>query len=267
MAQRLQYSLMCKFWLKNCKIRYPTPVNTLHGLFFLPERKFNSFRNFRTSYIVNHTYLCGMEIILKYFPDLTKTQQAQFAQLLPLYREWNEKINVVSRKDIDNLYERHILHSLAIAKMVQFEPGAQILDLGTGGGLPGIPLAILFPETKFTMVDGTGKKIRVANSIIDKIGLKNAVAKHVRAEELNRKFDFVLARAVTGLDRLFEWTRKLLKRKQNHGTPNGLITLKGGNVNAEIVKLPGRQYVEVYVISDFFEEEYFEEKFVVYVQG
>ena len=208
-----------------------------------------------------------MEIILKYFPDLTETQKEQFAQLKPLYTEWNEKINVVSRKDIDNLYERHILHSLAIAKMVSFMPGGQILDLGTGGGLPGIPLAILFPETKFTMVDGTGKKIRVANSIIDKIGLKNAVAKHMRAEELNRKFDFVLARAVTRIDRLQAWTRKLLKKKQNHGLPNGLITLKGGDVNSEIAKMPGNNYVEVYVISDYFDEEYFEEKFVVYVQG
>lgn len=212
-------------------------------------------------------YLCRMDIILKYFPDLTDTQREQFAALQGLYSEWNEKINVVSRKDIDNLYERHILHSLAIAKMVRFNPGAQVLDLGTGGGLPGIPLAILFPETKFTLADGTGKKIRVANSIIDKIGLKNAAAKHTRAEDLNRKFDFVLARAVTRLNRLYEWTRKLLKRKQSHGTPNGLITLKGGNVNAEIAELPGNQYVEVYVISDFFEEEYFEEKFVVYVQG
>jgi len=182
-----------------------------------------------------------MEIILKYFPDLTETQKEQFAQLKPLYTEWNEKINVVSRKDIDNLYERHILHSLAIAKMVSFMPNGQILDLGTGGGLPGIPLAILFPETKFTMVDGTGKKIRVANSIIDKIGLKNAVAKHTRAEELNQK--------------------------QIHGLPNGLITLKGGDVNSEIASMPGNNYVEVYVISDYFEEEYFEEKFVVYVQG
>lgn len=208
-----------------------------------------------------------MEIILKYFPDLTDKQKEQFAQLQPLYTEWNEKINVVSRKDIDNLYERHILHSLAIAKMVNFVPGGQILDLGTGGGLPGIPLAILFPETKFTLVDGTGKKIRVANSIIDKIGLKNAVAKHIRAEELNRKFDFVLARAVTRLHRLQEWTKKLLKKKQSHGIPNGLITLKGGDVPSEIAAMPGNNYVEMYVISDYFEEPYFEEKFVVYVQG
>lgn len=208
-----------------------------------------------------------MDIILKYFPDLTETQKEQFAQLQPLYAEWNEKINVISRKDIDNLYERHILHSLAIAKMVRFEPGASILDLGTGGGLPGIPLAILFPETKFVMVDGTGKKIRVANSIIDKIGLKNAVAKHTRAEDLKQRFDFVLARAVTRLDRLVDWTRRRLKKKQIHGQPNGLITLKGGNVNAEIADLPRNEYVEVYVISDYFEEEFFEEKFVVYVQG
>lgn len=208
-----------------------------------------------------------MDIILKYFPDLTEKQKEQFAQLKPLYTEWNDKINVISRKDIDNLYERHILHSLSIARVVQFESGASILDLGTGGGLPGIPLAILFPETKFTLVDGTGKKIRVANSIIDKIGLKNAVAKHTRAEDLKHKFDFVLARAVTKLDRLVDWTRRKLKRQQLHGLPNGLITLKGGNVNQEITDLPRNEYVEVYVISDYFEEEYFQEKYVVYVQG
>lgn len=208
-----------------------------------------------------------MDIILKYFPNLTDVQKEQFAQLLPLYKEWNEKINVVSRKDIENLYERHILHSLVIAKIISFEPGAEVLDLGTGGGLPGIPLAILFPETKFLMVDGTGKKIRVAQSIIDTIGLKNAQAKNIRAEEQKKRFDFVLARAVTRLDKLVDWTKKLLKKKQIHGLPNGLITLKGGNVPAEIADLPRNEYVEMYPISDFFDEEFFEEKFVVYVQG
>ena len=208
-----------------------------------------------------------MDILLNYFPDLTEEQQAQFAQLLPLYKEWNEKINVISRKDIDNLYERHILHSLAIAKAFPFDDGASVLDLGTGGGLPGIPLAILFPEVQFMMIDGRGKKIRVAQSIIDKLGLKNAKAKHIRAEDLKQRFDYVTARAVTQLDKLVVYIRKLLRKKQNFGLPKGLITLKGGNIFDEIKSLPNNEYVEAYPITDFFEEDYFEEKFVVYVQG
>ncbi len=208
-----------------------------------------------------------MEIIKKYFPQLSPLQVRQFEQLQPLYSEWNQKINVISRKDIDNLYERHILHSLAIARLYTFLPNAQILDLGTGGGFPGIPLAIFFPETQFTLIDGTGKKIKVVEAIKTALQLKNVHPKHIRAEELKQHFDFVVSRAVTQLDQLINWSFRLLKKKQQHATPNGLIALKGGKVYAEIKALPRKEYVEVEPISNIFEEEYFKEKYVVYVQG
>ncbi len=208
-----------------------------------------------------------MDIIKKYFPDLTPLQVQQFEQLLLLYRDWNQKINVISRKDIDNLYERHVLHSLAIAKLYNFLPGAEVLDLGTGGGFPGIPLAIFFPETQFMLIDGTGKKIRVVEEVKTALGLKNVRAKQVRAEELKQRFDFVISRAVTQLDKLITWSFRLLKKKHQHAIPNGLITLKGGNVHTEIKALPRKEYVEIEPISNFFEEGFFEEKFVVYVQG
>lgn len=208
-----------------------------------------------------------MDIIKKYFPQLSPTQIQQFEQLQPLYRDWNQKINVISRKDIDNLYERHVLHSLAIAKLYTFLPGAEVLDLGTGGGFPGIPLAIFFPETKFTLIDGTGKKIRVVEEVKTALGLTNVRAKQIRAEELKQHFDFVVSRAVTQLDQLITWSFRLLKKKQQHAIPNGLIALKGGKVHAEIKALPRKEYVEVDPISNLFEEEFFEEKYVVYVQG
>lgn len=208
-----------------------------------------------------------MDIIKKYFPQLTPTQIQRFEQLQPLYREWNQKINVISRKDIDNLYERHILHSLVIGKLYSFLPNAEILDLGTGGGFPGIPLAILFPETNFTLIDGTGKKIRVVEEIKAALGLKNVKAKQIRAEELKQHFDFVVSRAVTQLDQLIIWSFRLLKKKQRHAIPNGLIALKGGKVQAEIKALPHKEYVEVDPISNLFEEDFFKEKYVVYVQG
>ncbi len=208
-----------------------------------------------------------MDIILKYFPKLSEKQKEQFAQLEPLYKEWNQKINVISRKDIDNLYPHHILHSLAIARLAFFAPGAEILDLGTGGGLPGIPLAILFPETQFTLVDGTRKKVLVANEIIQAIGLKNAQSRQVRAEEMKEKFDFVVCRAVASLDKLVEWSFPRIKKKQQHALPNGLITLKGGDIESEIKALPKSSYTEYYPLSDFFEEKYFQEKYVVYVQA
>jgi len=208
-----------------------------------------------------------MDIIKKYFPNLTPTQIQQFEQLQKLYSEWNQKINVISRKDIDNLYERHILHSLAIAKLYTFLPGAEILDLGTGGGFPGIPLAIFFPETQFTLIDGTGKKIRVVEEVKTALGLNNVRAKQIRAEELKHHFDFVVSRAVTQLDQLINWSFRLLKKKQQHAIPNGLIALKGGKVQAEIKALPRKEYVEVDPISNFFEEDFFKEKYVVYVQG
>lgn len=207
-----------------------------------------------------------MQNILQYFPNLTPLQQQQLEKLGPLYKEWNEKINVISRKDIDNLYERHILHSLAIAKVTHFVPNAEILDLGTGGGFPGIPLAILFPETRFLLVDGTGKKIRVVQEVIDALELKNAKAKQTRAEELKHHFDFVICRAVARLDKLIHWSFPRIKSKQLHGQPNGLLTLKGGNVYEEIEELPNNFYTEVYPLEDFFAEDYFKEKCIVYVQ-
>jgi len=212
-----------------------------------------------------------MELIDKYFPDLTAEQHAQLEQLVPLYTEWNAKINVISRQDIEHLEEHHILHSLAVAKVFQFRPEAQLLDLGTGGGFPGVPLAILFPETKFTLVDGTGKKIRVVQEVAGALGLKNVTALHARAEELKMsgQFDFVLSRGVAPLDKLLLWSQKLLKKKHLHAYPNGIIALKGGNLQSEINALPGKgeTYTEVFPIRAFFKEAFFDEKFVVYVQG
>lgn len=212
-----------------------------------------------------------MDLIKKYFPKATAEQLAQFEQLEPLYREWNEKINVVSRQDIDNLTERHVLHSLAIARVIGFGPEAQVLDLGTGGGFPGIPLAIFFPETKFTLVDGTGKKIRVVQEVADALGLKNVTAIHARVEDLKMlgQFDFVLSRGVAPLDKLLHWGQKFLKKKHFHALPNGIIALKGGDLRPEIKALPGKgkSYTDIFPIREFFSEEFFEEKSVVYVQG
>ncbi len=208
-----------------------------------------------------------MQRILDYFPQLTPLQQSQLEQLAPLYREWNEQINVISRKDIDHLYEHHVLHALSIARVVQFAPGAEVLDLGTGGGFPGIPLAILFPETRFWLVDGRGKKIKVVQAVAEALELKNVRAMHSRAEELKHHFDFVVSRAVARLDKVLNWSWSLLKKKQQHGLPNGLIALKGGNVMEEIIELHNKHYTELYPLKDFFEESYFEEKYIVYVQG
>lgn len=208
-----------------------------------------------------------MKTILQYFPSLSNQQLEQFDQLGPLYREWNEKINLISRKDIDQLYAHHILHSLAIAKVLRFKPGASVLDLGSGGGLPGIPLAVLFPETNFLLVDGTGKKIKAASAIAEAAGLANVKAQHIRAEELKVKFDFVICRAVATLDKLMAWSLPLLKQQQQHALPNGLLTLKGGQLTEEIKALGKGAYVERFPISDFFQLDYFEDKYVVYVQG
>lgn len=208
-----------------------------------------------------------MKTILQYFPSLSDQQLEQFDQLGPLYREWNEKINLISRKDIDQLYAHHILHSLAIAKVLRFKPGASVLDLGSGGGLPGIPLAVLFPETDFLLVDGTGKKIKAASAIAEAAGLANVKAQHIRAEELKVKFDFVICRAVATLDKLMAWSLPLLKQQQQHALPNGLLTLKGGPLTEEIKALGKGAYVERFPISDFFKLDYFEDKYVVYVQG
>ncbi len=209
-----------------------------------------------------------MECIKKYFPSLSELQIRQFEQLGPLYQDWNQKINLISRKDVEHVYDHHILHSLAVAKVVAFKPGASVLDVGTGGGFPGIPLAILFPETHFTLIDGTGKKIMVVQDIAEKVELTNVTARQIRAEELKgQQFDFVVSRAVAELAQLAEWSLRLIKNKHQHAIPNGLIALKGGNVKLEIKALPRGAYAEMQPISDFFNEPYFEEKYAVYVQA
>ena len=206
-----------------------------------------------------------MEIILKYFPDLTEEQRQQFAALYDLYIDWNSKINVISRKDIENLYEHHVLHSLGIAKVIQFRPGTSIMDLGTGGGFPGIPLAILFPDTKFHLVDSIGKKVRVATEVANAIGLKNVTFRHARAEEEKGKFDFVVSRAVMPLTDLLKIIRKNISSKQQNALPNGLICLKGGELGNET--MPVKNKTTLWDLKEFFEEEFFETKKVVYVGG
>jgi 16S rRNA (guanine527-N7)-methyltransferase len=209
-----------------------------------------------------------MTEILKYFPNLTAEQQAHFTELMPLYKDWNEKINVISRKDIDNLYLHHVLHSLAIVKVMQFKDGANILDLGTGGGFPGIPLAIMYPSVNFTLVDSTAKKIRVVQGVATALGLKNVTAIHTRVEDIkNVQFDFVVTRAVTSLDQLLRWSFKLIKKQHQHALPNGILALKGGNIREEIKAMGKGQYAEINFIQKFFKEAYFEDKAVVYVQA
>ena len=204
-----------------------------------------------------------MEEILKYFTYLTDKQKQQFAALFDLYKDWNEKINVISRKDIDNLYLHHVLHSLAIAKAVSFRPGTRILDFGTGGGFPGIPLAILFPETQFKMIDGTGKKIRVVNEVATAIGLENVEAVHLRGEEEKGKYDFVVSRAVMSLPDLMKIGKKNVGKEQRNSLPNGVICLKGGNVEGEM--RPFKKIAEATEITNWFDEDWFKEKFVIYV--
>ena len=204
-----------------------------------------------------------MNIITKYFTDITDVQRRQFEALYELYQDWNSKINVISRKDIDNLYEHHVLHSLAIAKTIKFKDDTDILDFGTGGGFPGIPLAILFPNCRFQLIDGTGKKIRVANEVANAIGLKNCTPVHKRGEEEKGKYDFVVSRAVMPLPDLERIVRKNISDKQRNSMPNGIICLKGGNVEGEIQ--PFRKYVEVTEISQWFDEEWFKEKYVIYL--
>lgn len=206
-----------------------------------------------------------MDIILKYFSDFTAEQEQQFRQLDGLYRDWNDKINLISRKDIDSLYEKHILHSLALAVLCSFKPGAKVVDIGTGGGFPGIPLAIFFPDVEFLLVDSIGKKIKVVSDVAEKIGLKNVTAIHGRAEELKgRKFDFAVSRAVAPLGELWGWISQfLVKGHASEELPNGLICLKGGDLEAEIKQsdLPA----QAWSVHDIFEEEFFKEKYAVYV--
>ncbi|MBU3807796.1 MAG: 16S rRNA (guanine(527)-N(7))-methyltransferase RsmG [Candidatus Phocaeicola faecipullorum] len=204
-----------------------------------------------------------MDIILKYFPELTDTQKEQFMALYDLYTDWNSKINVISRKDITNLYEHHVLHSLGIAKVINFKQGTEIMDLGTGGGFPGIPLAIMFPDTQFHLVDSIGKKVKVATEISSAIGLKNVTTRHCRAEEEKRMFDFVVSRAVMPLTDLLKIIRKNIKKEQCNALPNGLICLKGGELQNEV--MPVKHQTLIYDLKDYFEEEFFETKKVVYV--
>ena len=204
-----------------------------------------------------------MEIILKYFPDLTEEQRRQFVALYDLYIDWNAKINVISRKDIENLYEHHVLHSLGIAKIINFRPGTSIMDLGTGGGFPGIPLAILFPELKFHLVDSIGKKVRVATEVANAIGLKNVTFRHARAEEEKQLFDFVVSRAVMPLGDLIKIIKKNISPRQQNALPNGLICLKGGELEHEA--MPFKNKTTLHSLSEDFEEEFFQTKKVVYV--
>lgn len=219
-------------------------------------------------YLRDIPYFCirkrnkDMDIILKYFPDLTEEQRTRFAALRELYEDWNAKINVISRKDIGNLYEHHVLHSLGIAKLIRFKPGTEVMDLGCGGGFPGIPLAILFPEVKFHLVDSIGKKIRVCNEVIAGTGLTNVTTRHCRAEEEKRTFDFVVSRAVMPLTDLMKLVRKNIHNKQRNALPNGLICLKGGELEAEMAAVRNR--VMVTELKEWFGEEYFETKKVVY---
>lgn len=205
----------------------------------------------------------SVDIIFQYFPNLTNTQQTQFEQLRGLYEIWNDRINVISRKDVGNLYVNHVLHSLAIARVVEFRAGARVLDVGTGGGFPGIPLAILFPDTNFHLVDSIGKKITVVKEVAAGLGLKNVNAQQVRAEELKSDYDFIVSRAVTRLSEFYGWVKGKVKASSSHSLKNGILYLKGGELEEELAEL--KRPVDVYNISDFFQEPFFETKKVVYV--
>ncbi|MCQ2133228.1 MAG: 16S rRNA (guanine(527)-N(7))-methyltransferase RsmG [Bacteroidaceae bacterium] len=203
------------------------------------------------------------QLISKYFPQLTEEQNRQYDQLEELYNDWNAKINVISRKDIDNLYERHVLHSLGIAEVIRFKPGTLIMDLGCGGGFPGIPLAIMFPECRFHLVDSIGKKVKVAQAVAESIGLTNVEFSHSRAEDIKDKYDFVVTRAVMPLVDLIKVSRKNISREQHNGLPNGIIALKGGELEREMASM--RKICATWELSDYFTEEYFQTKKVVHV--
>lgn len=204
-----------------------------------------------------------MDLIITYFPGLSDTQKAQFEALYDLYIDWNSKINVISRKDITNLYEHHVLHSLGIAKFIRFVPETEVMDVGTGGGFPGIPLAIIFPEVRFHLVDSIGKKVKVATEVAKSIGLQNVTTRHCRVEEEKKMFDFVVSRAVMPLSDLVKIVRKNIKKEQQNVYPNGLICLKGGELEHEI--LPFRRLAQIEDMKNYFKEEYFATKKVVYV--
>jgi len=204
-------------------------------------------------------------ILLKYFPNITPQQQQQFEQLPELYNFWNNQINVISRKDIDQLYERHVLHSLGIAKVINFLPGENVLDVGTGGGFPGIPLAILFPETQFFLVDSIGKKIKVVKEVASAIGLQNLKAEHLRAEQVDGKFDFVVSRAVTRLKEFYPWVKGKFNKESRNTLTNGILYLKGGDLEEEIAE--SGLTVQQFYLKDYFDEEFFETKQVIYVKA
>ena len=203
----------------------------------------------------------SLELILKYFPEITTAQKNQFAELEALYKDWNEKINVISRKDTDSLYEKHILHSLGIAKVMQFADGTKVLDIGTGGGFPGIPLAILFPNVQFTLVDSIGKKINVVKGVAESLGLKNVTAHHMRAEQLKEKFHFVVSRAVTQMPVFLTWLRGKFEKEQFNPKHNGVLYLKGGDLAEELAGLKA----EIFSLKNYFNGEFFDTKKVVYL--
>ena len=203
-----------------------------------------------------------MKKVLKYFGNLSNTQIDQFLKLKDIYKYWNAQINVISRKDIDELYLRHVLHSLGIAKVQEFKPGSNILDVGTGGGFPGIPLAILFPESDFYLVDSIGKKIKVVQAVADNLGLKNVKAEHIRAEKVKGEFDFIVSRAVTNMDDFVKWTKKKIAKKQNHKLKNGILYLKGGDLTEELQNFPK---ATIYNLTDYFKEDFFDTKKVVHI--
>ncbi|ATA88745.1 16S rRNA (guanine(527)-N(7))-methyltransferase RsmG [Capnocytophaga stomatis] len=205
-----------------------------------------------------------MELISKYFKNLTEKQIAQFEKLKPVYEQWNAKINVISRKDMDLFYERHVLHSLAIAKVMPFLPDSEVLDVGTGGGFPGVPLAILFPQTKFTLVDSIGKKIKVVEEVCKELDIDNVTSINSRVEQIDKKFDFVVSRAVTQMPEFVKWVKGKIKKSSKHSLDNGILYLKGGDLTEELASFKN---VHLYEISDFFSEEFFQTKKVVYLKN
>lgn len=204
-----------------------------------------------------------MDRIIRYFPNLTERQREQFAALLPLYEEWNAQINVISRKDMENFYEHHVLHSLAIAKAMSFAPMTEVLDVGTGGGFPGVPLAVMFPDARFTLIDSIGKKIKVVNDVVERLGLKNTKAMQIRAEQLEGEYDFVVSRAVTTLGEFVPWVKKKISKTQYNTLHNGILYLKGGDLTNELFAF--RHKVKTWDIGEWFDGEWFETKKVIYL--